>query len=236
MGYIIYDNVNIAAHGIVADGASAYNAPERDVEMLVVPGRNGDVPIDNGRYSNTEVRYQCGITKNFYETALWARGYFLSRSTDYYRLSDSYDTSHFRLARYKSGVEMTPAFLGMSGQFDLIFDCKPQRFLISGEIEEAKSSGDTIINPTLFNAKPRIRISSATNGSVLTINGKTIRFVTAVGNATIDCDSMDCYNGAINLNSAIQCIDFPELTPGSNTISWTGTIIGFRITPRWWEL
>ena len=236
MGYLIYDNANTAAHGIVIDGAAAYNAPERDVEMISVPGRNGDVIVDNGRYKNVPISYNAGITKDFPNHAAWARSFFLARAFDYYRLTDSYDTSHFRMARYTGEFEFTPAFLNFSGQMVLTFDCKPQRFLLAGEIEETKTSGSIITNPTLFDALPLIKIASATNGSILTVNGRTIRFTAAVTNATIDCELMECYNGAISLNSAIQCTDFPKLSPGNNAIAWSGTITNFRITPRWWEL
>lgn len=237
MGYLVFDGANTAEHGMTIDGAGVFNAPERDVETLSVPGRNGDIIIDNGRYRNTDVFYEAGITRDFKNNTAWARSFFLARSAGYYRLTDSYDTEHFRLARYKGGFEVEPSVLNRSGKVVLTFDSKPQRFLTSGEAEQSKTKGSTITNPTAFPSKPLIHITSATNGAVLTINGYTIRFTAAVSSAAyIDCETMEAYSGATNLNNKISCNDFPVLTSGSNTISWTGTVNGFKIAPRWWEL
>lgn len=237
MGYLIFDGTNTAEHNIVISGEASFNAPERDVETISVPGRNGDIVIDHGRYNNIPVEYPAGITKDFISSAKWARSFFLAHSSSYYRLTDSYDAEHFRLARYTGGMEFNPTALNFHGETTLTFDCKPQRFLLSGETEQSKTNGSAIENPTLFEARPLITISSASNGAVLTINGYTIRFTAAISNgATIDCELMECFNGATNLNNKISCVDFPVLSSGSNTISWTGTISGFKITPRWWEL
>jgi len=236
MGYIIFDSVNTAEHDIVISGEGAFNAPERDIETISIAGRNGNLIIDNGRYNNITVNYPAGLVKNFTSTTQWARSFFLARSAAYYRLTDSYDTDHYRLARYIGGLEFDPTALNFHGETTLSFDCKPQRFLLSGETEETKTSGSTISNPTAFPARPLIKISSATKNAVLTVNGYSITFKSSFASATIDCDLMECFSGATSLNNYISCPEFPVLSSGSNSISWTGTIDNLRITPRWWEL
>lgn len=236
MGYIIFDNVNTAEHGIVISGESSFNAPGRDVETISIAGRNGNLIIDNGKYNNITVNYPAGLVENFVLAAQWARSFFLAHSAAYYRLTDSYDTNHYRLARYVGGLEFDPTALNFHGETTLSFDCKPQRFLLSGEEEETKTNGSTISNPTVFPARPLITIGSATKNAVLTVNGYSITFKSATASATIDCDLMECFSGATSLNNYISCSEFPVLSPGSNSISWTGTISDFRIIPRWWEL
>ena len=49
-GHIIYGGVNSADYGIYITGEAVYNAPERDVEFVEVPGRNGALTLDNERY------------------------------------------------------------------------------------------------------------------------------------------------------------------------------------------
>ena len=236
MGYFIYDNVNTVAHGITIDGSGAFNAPERDVEMISVPGRNGDIIVDNGRYLNGELTYAAGITRDFEENSAWARSFFLSRSTTYHRLTDSYDSEHFRMARYKGGVEIDPTVLNRSGALNFVFDCKPQRFLFTGDDEQTVTNGSTISNPTMFDALPLLQIRGVTQNTILTINGKVIKFLADIANAKIDCELMDCWNGATYLNNIIQCAEFPHLSPSANSIAWSGTIAELKITPRWWEL
>lgn len=236
MGYIIFDGVKSTDFGITVDGASAFNAPERDIETFSIAGRNGDLIVDNKRYKNIPVSYPSGITHEFKTNAERARAFFLARSSNYYRLTDSYDTEHFRLGRYSGGMEFTPTVLSRSGKMQLTFDCKPQRFLVSGEMAQVCTNGEIISNLTAFDAAPIISIIGAMAGAELHVNGRTIGIVEDVSRASIDCDLMECFNGASNLNNSIQCDNFPVLSPGNNVITWSGEISTVSLIPRWWIL
>jgi hypothetical protein len=61
------------------------------------------------------------------------------------------------MAIYKSGLEVDEATI-MSGEFDIVFDCKPQRFLTSGETETAVADGGTLSNPTEFDSSPLLNV------------------------------------------------------------------------------
>lgn len=94
----------------------------------------------------------------------------------------------------------------------------------------------TIENPTQFEARPLFIITNPNQGDALSVSGKTITFVDGyTGTVFIDCETMNAYSGAANLNSIIQATDFPVLVPGTNIITWTGTGV-CTMTPRWWEL
>ena len=41
--------------GIYLSGSGVFNAPERDVETISIPGRSGDLILDNGRFKNISV-------------------------------------------------------------------------------------------------------------------------------------------------------------------------------------
>ena len=47
---IIFGGVDSADYGIYISGEGVFNAPRRDVEMAAIPGRNGDLALDHGRY------------------------------------------------------------------------------------------------------------------------------------------------------------------------------------------
>ena len=55
-----FDGVNSFAYGVFVTGKSVYDAPSRDVESVSVPGRNGDILIDKGRFKNIDITYHCG--------------------------------------------------------------------------------------------------------------------------------------------------------------------------------
>lgn len=156
---LIFDGVNTLNYNIGITGEAVYNSPERDVEMIEIAGRNGAFALDRGRFRNIEVTYPAGaFDTDQYDFALKmsALRNELSSRVGYKRLEDEYNLSEYRLAVYKSGLEVSPVAMSKAGQFNIIFDCKPQRFLKSGDTAQAITSGDTIINPTLFESSPLI--------------------------------------------------------------------------------
>ena len=55
-----FDGESSLKHGVYITGEAVYNAPERAVEMISIPGRNGAIALDQGRFENIEVTYQAG--------------------------------------------------------------------------------------------------------------------------------------------------------------------------------
>lgn len=93
-----------------------------------------------------------------------------------------------------------------------------------------------INNPTLFDARPLFTVTNPAEGDVIMVNGQAITFVDGyTGTVYIDCETMNAFSGAANLNSIIQATDFPVLVPGTNIVTWTGAG-ECTMTPRWWEL
>lgn len=165
-----FDGESSKGYGVYITGAAVYNAPEREVEMITIPGRNGSFALDHGRFQNIEVTYPAGIfADNELDFAQAVSDFrnFLCSKKGYCRLTDDYNPDEYRMAIYKSGLEVTPATL-TAGQFNITFDCKPQRFLMSGESAVSLASGDRIFNPTLFESSPMLEVTGY--GSI-TING-----------------------------------------------------------------
>lgn len=169
-----FDNEDSLDYGVYVTGESVYNAPERDVEMIAVPGRNGEYALDHGRFNNIEVTYPAGIgemsQEAFAEKISAFRNALASRK-GYYRLEDGYHPDEFRMGIYKSGLEASPVQYGRAGEFDLTFNCKPQRFLKSGEERTEFTSDGTITNPTLFESKPLLELYGY---GTLNVNGSEI--------------------------------------------------------------
>lgn len=220
-------------------GDNVYNAPERVIDMISIPGRNGQLAIDMGRYDNISVTYPAFLwadTQTEMRQKIGSIRAMLTSKTGYRRLEDTYHPNEYRMAIYKSGLESEPVCYNRAVMFDLTFDCKPQRFLTAGDTQVTVASGGTITNPTLFVATPLIEVSG--NGS-LTI-GNTIITITGNANNTIFIDSeiMDAYTetgGAIIPANDKVSGEFPILEAGDNGITFTG-LTSVKITPRWWTL
>ena len=141
-----FDNTSSRSYGVYITGEAVYNAPERAVEMISIPGRNGAFALDKGRFENIEVSYPAGIfadnEADFAQAVSDFRNFLCSKK-GYCRLSDEYNPSEYRMAVYKSGLEVDPAQL-RAGEFTITFDCKPQRWLTSGEVAvDIGTWGDT---------------------------------------------------------------------------------------------
>lgn len=144
---LVFDGVDSRDYGIYITGEAVFNSPERDVEMIEIPGRNGAYALDKGRFSNIEVSYPAGIfgdTEADFRQGISAFRNALASRKGYKRLEDDYNPDEYRMAVYKSGLEVTPTAL-KAGEFAITFDCKPQRFLKSGET--AVTIGGDVTNP-----------------------------------------------------------------------------------------
>lgn len=153
-----FDGVSSDTYGVYITEGASYNAPERAVEMLEIPGRNGHFALDQGRFENVEVTYHVfidGSSETDYSSNLSDLRNWLCSKVGYARLTDSYNPNEYRMAVYKSGLEVDATSI-QSGEFDVVFDCKPQRWLTSGETKVTLLSGDSINNPTLFSSSPLI--------------------------------------------------------------------------------
>ena len=69
MNYFTLDNKKSLDYGLYITGSGAFNAPERDVETVEVPGRNGNLIIDRGRFKNVVQSYKAFIHKDFAQNA-----------------------------------------------------------------------------------------------------------------------------------------------------------------------
>jgi len=160
-----FDGESSKDYGVYITGEAVYNAPTRDVEMISIPGRNGAFALDGGRFENIEVTYPAGIfaddETNFAEAISDFRNYLCSRN-GYVRLSDEYHPNEYRMAIYKSGLEVSPAQL-KAGEFNIVFDCKPQRWLTAGETKITVADGETLTNPTLFGSNPLLEVAGYGN-------------------------------------------------------------------------
>lgn len=112
-------------------GKGVFGAPSRDVTQIHVPGRNGDILIDNGGWNNVDVTYSsCCILSNFRENAAKLRSYLMA-NPGYHELTDPYNPDEVRYAEFRGPFtpEVFTAKGNNAGMFDLTFNCKPQRFL-----------------------------------------------------------------------------------------------------------
>ena len=187
MAVEIYDmtfgGINASTYNVFTlSGEKIYDMPTRQVELIDIPGRNGSLPIDKGSYNNITVEYDCfcyGTNQADFKQKISAFTNAIASKIGYQRLSDTYHPDTYRMAMFIEGLEVTKVTGNENmGRFTLKFNCKPQRYLISGEAEIEVSNGDVVNNPTLFDASPLLMIDGygmvSFNGYDIEISQDTI--------------------------------------------------------------
>ena len=234
MGVIIFNNKSSADCRIQVAHPPGYAYPERDYTITHIPGRNGDIIQDNGCYKNVERTYEVSFEVPNEDFATYANAVsaWLHSTTGYARLEDSYEPNYYRMATYQES-NIFENLYNQAGTATIVFECKPQRFLKTGDNIITIQNSLTIMNPTGFEAYPLFKVTG-TSG-VLTVNGNSITFSSIDGFVMLDCELQDAYKENINKNSTISGT-FPVLKTGSNTISWTGDISSVTMKPRWWTI
>lgn len=234
MGVIIFNNKSSADCRIQVAHPPGYAYPERDYTITHIPGRNGDIIQDNGCYKNVERTYEVSFDVPNEDFATYANAVsaWLHSTTGYARLEDSYEPNYYRMATYQES-NIFENLYNQAGTATIVFECKPQRFLKTGDNIITIQNSLTIMNPTGFEAYPLFKVTG-TSG-VLTVNGNSITFSSIDNFVMLDCELQDAYKENINKNSTISGT-FPVLKTGSNTISWTGDISSVTMKPRWWTI
>ena len=231
--YLTFNGRSTHEFGIFISGESTYSAPERNVVSQEVAGRNGSLLFDMGNFKNISVKYPSYIAEDLPSRIRDFLNYAGSQ-IGYQRLEDTYHPYEYRMGRFKTNPQIdTEGYMNRMGKFTLEFDCKPQRFLKSGEIATELNDDGMILNRTEFPSKPLLRVYGTGAGSV-GIGSETITISTIDSYVDIDCEIMDAYKGSVNCNGNVSFTDDIVLTPGENNISLAGLITKVEITPRWY--
>lgn len=260
--YFIYGNVNSADYGVMISGSGTFNKPQKRLEKISIPGRNGDVLFAEDGFENVTVSYPAFIAKGFackYHDFIEA----MLAQSGYNMLEDTYDLEHFRMAIFNAPEEAEVGTLNRTGKFTLDFDCQPQRWLkMSDEFEmlwqASDGSNKTFMNPTKFFARPILRVYGygtisieGRNNVTLTISNYHATYPN-MDYIDIDSDIEECYNGTTMMNRYVssvinnpQAFDrmssyFPILASGENYLyvpqSSLSTISSIDYRARFWTI
>lgn len=228
----VYDGKCSKDFGIIVKNVKRHNAPSRDIETISIPGRDGNLYIDNGSYGIRKIEIETYIKNDVARNAElineWLYKSFAIRKL------------HFTDEQcYYEGICINAIdFAQVYRYFDIakiVFECKPYKKLFEGDRTVKLTSPKTIVNPGC-NSRPYIKITGSGDIS-LSINDKTYMFKDVDGFIEIDSESMDCYKTyqgvIVHQNNKMYTASFPILYCGENNLSWTGTVSKLEIIPRW---
>ena len=232
MHFLTFAGKSSLDFGIRISGESTYNSPERKYDEVKVAGRNGTLLLDEHSFKNISVEYPAFAVDDMPQRVRDFVNY-MNSFAGYQRLEDTYAPDVFRLAQYKGGMSVkSKGYMNRQGEFDIEFNCKPQRFLKSGEIPQTFNTNGSFYNRTNFASQPFLRVYGSAAGTVGL--GSYIITISQINEyVDIDCELMDAYKGATNCNANVSFnADEIKLLSGTNGITFTGGITSVILTPR----
>lgn len=257
VNYFIFNNKASLDLGVYIGGQGTYNAPQRDYVKVEIPGRNGDLIYDKKRFRNIPVSYPIVVMEDFKDKTDAIREWLIE-PTVYTRLEDSYHPNEYRLAMCHGGLDFETSAFNKTGKTVATFDCRPERFLKSGDIFQRMGDlqpqsetycFDIIRNPTIFESKPIIRVwlkdtqeNYITGTKTVSVNGLGFSILDTSLSQTldyvdIDCELMDCYSGTTNCNSIIQLDGYMTIPKNGAEVYYTKNLLDkVDIKGRWWTI
>ena len=233
--YFTFGSIDSRDYGVYISGSGVFNAPRRIREEIEIPGRNGNLFIDTHTFENIEVTYPAFICNNFKQNLEDFRSALLA-TKGYQWLQDTYNPNEKRQGCFTESIEVKPTTRIDAGEFDITFNCKPQRFLTSGFETIEVSDGDTVANNTPFRCYPIITVTGYGTIDIISGSSKYITVANAFDFVTIDTETYYCDSDGDNANDVVTFSDEIFMRPGTTYFSFPNTVTKLEIVPRWYKL
>jgi len=210
-----------------------FTSPSRDVNLMQVPGRHGDLVMDNGRFNSVIRTIPCRLeapTGVNVEECINNINNWLIDDGNFHEFTWDNDPEFRYLARVEGDV-VNHRVLSRFGRTAVSFRLHPIKYLESSLVERQVTSGTNLENRFNVDAKPIIRIVG-TGNITLTIGGRQLVLRGIGSGCIIDSESQNIttLNGQQTLFDRIYS-DFPVLTPGNNVITFPAGVQVF-VVPR----
>lgn len=233
------DGVSAKSRGIHSGKPITFSPAVPKINAIQIPGRSGDLQIDEGGYYNRSASVPC-YTLTVDNTAMQdmrgAAAWLLSQR-GYRKLQTAEDDAHYWYASIKNTAEIAPR-LNLLNPFTIEWDCKPYAYLTGyDEKTTITASGDTVENPTYFDAFPILYITGNEGGYISFPNGGITLTDDVQTEIAIDCEAQRAYDpftGA-SRDMFISATEFPYFHGGTNAITFSG-ITSLKYIPRFREI
>lgn len=252
MSDFIFNGISAASLGLGIERYPAIPMPRKKITALSIPGRSGELHIDEGGLENVIVRYEVWWKNpkiDNFNTSVHARKVtqWLYGAPVGARLEDTYNPGVFRTATFLGGVDIED-IMGRFGRVVLEFSCSPQKWLkgfheagVTYTYNGLDIAG-LLTNPTAYPTKPLIQIIGSIGGRLsIGDSGMTLRFPGLDKHEFwIDCEEMECWEVVdgqeVSSNAWIDSLDFIQIMPGVNEVKFPNSFESVTIWTRAYDL
>jgi len=222
--YFIFKGINSNTMNVVVGKLPDIEKAEANIEKIPIKGRSGFLTYTDGTYQGTVKPIECTLDNGSVEAiAAWLEGNGdLILSTEPNRV---YDSTIINKIPFSKVLDTWQDFL-------VQFECQPFKKATTNGVITINASGGTVTSPGTGMADPIFKVFGS--GTVIvTINGTAVQLNGLTDYLTIDSYAGECYHLITEPRNTSMIGDFPQLQPGVNTITWTGTVTKIEITPNW---
>lgn len=159
--------------GIDIERKPDLNRSARKFQTASVPGRNGNIYQLENAWEEVMVTYDIfagGPNYGDAVTSFTTIMEWLNSADGYAVLSDTYDSTHYRLGVFVDMTLITSTW-HQHGRATITFRCRPERFLVTSAL--TPTSGSTIVNSTKHVAEPIITLTGSGAMSMLRLGNKS---------------------------------------------------------------
>ncbi len=223
-----WNGVRCTEYGIHVSEQPPLTVPAERATFTNVPGRSGSLTTLEGDdvYEDQVLTATCFVSDavRIPEIAAWLKG--AGKVTFANRLGGFY------YARIVNQISFEKILRGNPHRsFAVNFRCQPFWYAEAVPPITLTASGGTITNPGNVSSEPVITVYGS--GDITLMVGLTIVELEGIsGGITIDSPLMEAYSGTTSLNGSMSG-DFPLLKPGTNAISWSGSVTKVEVRPNW---
>ena len=202
---LTFNGVSSDSLGLFVERYPERPMPMRKQTVYQIRGRSGDLVVDDNAFSNVTQSYEVyilGGVSGFQTRANGVANWLLS-VPGYAELTDSYDPTVYRRARFTGGVSFLNS-LNKFGRATLTFDCCPQRYANESLTENLFHNWPAIVTvPTVAyiqDGLPLIKINKIASGGAIVIETSDITISLPVAsqeilNVLIDFEKRIVYSG-----------------------------------------
>ena len=227
--YFIWNGTKSTDYGIHVSEHPPITVPSERQTYTSVPGRPGSLTTLEGDdvYDDMTLTCTCWIedSAQIPKIAKWLKGSgkvtFATRLGGYYQ------------ARVTNQLSFEQVLKGHPHRtFAVNFRCKPFWYQEENYMQTHNEQPFILNNPGSVYSEPIITVYGS--GDITLAIGSQLVEINELdkGSITLDTPLMEAYNGTDEMNSYVNG-EFPTLSPGNNTIAWTGDVTKVEILPNW---
>lgn len=231
--FFIYRGTDSRKMGLRITNDVSFPVPERDIASVDIPGRDGSLAVDQGRWKDIEWSFPChfrpqeGRTLDGQAKAVAA---WLRPDLGYSRLMFSGEPGYYFRALCYAPLSVKE-ILRTFGAAQITFKCQPGRYAVSGDIWQRISEKVVLHNGHSMSAFPLIRVEGNTQAAI-TMSG--VKVTIKAGSKPL---VLDTETGLASEQSRVSGAVMPSLKVGNNEISVeTSGDTAVYIAPRWRDL